>query len=211
MCDVHSYMSWTHIPDIDANMSSADYNPFGANKQQPLGKVSVNLPTDDGLCRNNGWFEPGQPSRSSKTGGLQGDQFVKHSKSHAKWYGLHFNQDRLTGSAGRESTYACNQAAALSRCPSKVQQGMQTHLKGLQNEQTKGKSAGKVGAATEELQYLMNFRTSITDFAFVSMANVTLVRRDACEVRPETGYAVSLTSSSSGLAHPVSGLCVEES
>ena len=70
---------------------------------------------------------------------------------------------------------------------------MQTHLKGLQNEQAKGKSAGKVGAATEELQYLMNFRTSITDFAFVSMANVTLVRRDACEVRPETGYAVSLT------------------
>ena len=54
----------------------------------------------------------------------------------------------------------------------------------LQSEQTKGKSAGKLGTATEELQYLMNFNTSITqcmvkamehlaDFAFISM---TLVR-----------------------------------
>ena len=52
------------------------------------------------------------------------------------------------------------------------------------------KSAGKVGAATEELQHLMNFSTSVTqcvakamehlsDFAFVSMANMTLVRRDS--------------------------------
>ena len=50
--------------------------------------------------------------------------------------------------------------------------------------------AGKVGAATKELQYLMNFNASITqcmaeamehlsEFAFVSMANVTLVRRDS--------------------------------
>ena len=35
---------------------------------------------------------PGYPSRSSETGGLHRDQFVKHSKSHAKWYGLHPNK-----------------------------------------------------------------------------------------------------------------------
>ena len=67
---------------------------------------------------------------------------------------------------------------------------MQSQLKVLQSEQTKGKSAGKVGAATEELQYLMNFYASITQcmakamehvsgFAFVSMANVTLVRQNS--------------------------------
>ena len=56
----------------------------------------------------------------------------------------------------------------------------------LQSKQTKGKSASKVGATTKELQYLKNFSASITqcmakamtghlsDFAFVSMANVTL-------------------------------------
>ena len=47
--------------------------------------------------QGNGRSEPdtkGYPSKSSETGGLQRDQFVKHSKSHAKWYGLHPNQDR---------------------------------------------------------------------------------------------------------------------
>ena len=67
---------------------------------------------------------------------------------------------------------------------------MQPQLKVLQSKQTKGKSAGKVGTATEELQYLMNFKATITqcmskamehlsDFTFVSMVNVTLVRRDS--------------------------------
>ena len=39
---------------------------------------------------------------------------------------------------------------------------MQTQVRILQSEQTEGMSAGKVGAATEEFQYLMNFSTSIT-------------------------------------------------
>ena len=82
--------------------------------------------------------------------------------------------------------------------PSKVQQGIQTQLKVLQSEQAKGKSAGKVGAAREELQSLMNFSTSITqcvakamehvsDFAFVSIVNVTLDRRDSYLVHVKSG------------------------
>ena len=47
MRGVCSYMGWTHIPESDANTSSADDNPFAAPKQQPVGKMSVNLPTDD--------------------------------------------------------------------------------------------------------------------------------------------------------------------
>ena len=77
-------------------------NSFAAPKQQPVGKVSVNLPTDYWLCRKmeslSLTLTQGYLSRSSETGGLQRDQFVKHSKSHAKWYGLHPNQDRLAGS-----------------------------------------------------------------------------------------------------------------
>ena len=48
-CGVHSYMGWTHIPNIAA--SSAEDNPFAAPKQQPVGKVGVNLPTEGWLCR----------------------------------------------------------------------------------------------------------------------------------------------------------------
>ena len=76
-----------------------------------MGKVSVSLPTEDWLCRKmDGWnltLTQGYPSRSSETRGLQRDQFVKHSKSHAKWYGLHPNQDRLHGSL---SFWHCNSA-----------------------------------------------------------------------------------------------------
>ena len=67
---------------------------------------------------------------------------------------------------------------------------MQTQVKVLQSKQSKGKSADRVGAATEEFQYLMYFSTSITQclakamahlsfFAFVSMANVTLISRNS--------------------------------
>ena len=48
MHGIRSYMSWTHIPDMDSDMSSAEDNPFA--KQQPLGKISFNLSTDDWLC-----------------------------------------------------------------------------------------------------------------------------------------------------------------
>ena len=75
---------------------------------------------------------------------------------------------------------------------------MQTQIRTLQAEQTKGKLAGKVGAATEELQYLMNFSTSITQcvakamehlsyFTFVSMANLTLSRRDSYLAHVKSG------------------------
>ena len=85
--------------------------------------------------------------------------------------------------------YFCNQAAGLSWCSNKVQQGMSSQLNILQSGHSKGKSADKVSGATEELQYLMSFNSSITqcmgktmehfsDFAFVSMYNFTLARRD---------------------------------
>ena len=75
---------------------------------------------------------------------------------------------------------------------------MQTQLHVLQSEQAKGKSTGKIGAVTEELQYLKNLNTSITqcvakamehlsDFTFVSMANLTLCRRDSYLAHVKSG------------------------
>ena len=84
----------------------------------------------------------------------------------------------------------CNQAAGFSRCLSKVQQDLSSQLKIIQAQHSKGKSADKVGSATEELQYLLYFNSSISqcmaktmehlsDFAFVSMYHCTLIRRDS--------------------------------
>ena len=74
MSGVRSFMGWTHIPEVDSTLSSSEDNLFAAPKQQPTGKTSVNLPTDDRL---NLTLVQGYPSRSSKAGGLQRDQFVK--------------------------------------------------------------------------------------------------------------------------------------
>ena len=50
MSGVRSFMGWTHIPEVDSALLSSEDNPFAAPKQQPAGKTSVNLPTDDWLC-----------------------------------------------------------------------------------------------------------------------------------------------------------------
>ena len=51
MGGIRCYMGWSHIPDIDSTSSNAEDNPFSTPKQQPAGKISVNLPTNDWLCR----------------------------------------------------------------------------------------------------------------------------------------------------------------
>ena len=67
---------------------------------------------------------------------------------------------------------------------------MQSELKAIKAKLTKGKSSGKLSHAADELQFLMNFNSSITqsmaktlehlsDFLFVTVANTTLIRRDA--------------------------------
>ena len=74
---------------------------------------------------------------------------------------------------------------------------MQTQLNILRSE-SKGKSSTKVSAATDELQYLMDFKASITqaatktmehltEFVFISMGNLTLARRDAYLNHLKTG------------------------
>ena len=92
--------------------------------------------------------------------------------------------------SAREASITCNQAAAFNRCIYKVQDNMQTQLKVVKSELSKGKSSERVSQAASELQFLLNFNSSIThamanrlehltDFVFVTVANTTLIRRDA--------------------------------
>ena len=91
--------------------------------------------------------------------------------------------------SARESSIICNQAAGFNRCLLKVQQNMHTQLRTIRTE-SKGKTPGKVSAATDELQFLLDFNSSVcqamakamehlTDFVFINMANTTLLRRDS--------------------------------
>ena len=90
---IRSFMGWNHTPDIDNASSSTDDNPFAESKQQPLGRISAKLPTDEWLCKKmdklNITLVEGYPSGASEAGGLQKDQFVKVGRSQSKWCGLH--------------------------------------------------------------------------------------------------------------------------
>ena len=238
---IRSYMGWNQIPDIESTAATGDDNPFAGPRSQPVGKVSVRLPTDDWLCNKmaklNVTLVEGYPSRSSEAGGLLRDQFVRPPKSQSKWYGLfsdqktsattrdsvtswstdpsklnssysriaraagitatpppsrqitHDNLRRWEKSAHEASTY-CNQAAGFYRCLLKVQDNMHNQLKSIRAELNKGKCSSKVSNVVEELQYLTEFNSSISqamaktmehlsDFVFVTVANSTLARRDA--------------------------------
>ena len=88
-----------------------------------------------------------------------------------------------------EATVICNQAAGFNRCMFKVQQDMNSQLKTVRLE-SKGKGSTKSSEALDELHHLMGLNSSITqsaakamehltEFVFVTMGNLTLVRRDA--------------------------------
>ena len=99
-----------------------------------------------------------------------------------------FSQDTLRRweRAFREQSVMCNQAAGLSRCLTEVQDSMVTHFKTLRVD----KAAERTQQAVEELEYLVTFNRSISqamqhtmqdlsEGVFISMANLTLARRDS--------------------------------
>ena len=135
----------------------------------------------------------GYPSRGSEAGGLAKDVFLRPARSQSKWYGLHTDPKR----SAREASVICNQAASFNRCLFRVQQNMKDQLKTLKAE-NKGKGSAKVSTAADELHYLLDFNSSITqaaaksmehlsEFVFITMGNLTLVRRDAYLSHLRTG------------------------
>ena len=243
-------MGWTHIPDKDIATATADDKPFAGPKTQPTGKVSVNMPTDEWLCRKMGKLNltlvEGYTSHSSETGGLLIHQFVRPARSPAKWFSVVSDQQKSETGTGKtmsawntdaskvnstfsciaraagiastppasrqisqdnlrrceksacEASTMCNQAAGFNRCLYRVQDNMQSPLKVIRMELSKGKSSTKVSGAADKLQFLMNFNSSISqamaktlehlsDFVFVTVAKTTLARRDSYLSHLKTG------------------------
>ena len=92
-----------------------------------------------------------------------------------------------------------------------VQENMHSQLKAIRTDLNKGKCSSKVSTTVEELQYLTDFNSSISqamaktmehlsDFVFVTVANSILARRDAylshlkSGVKPDTLAALRTTS-----------------
>ena len=118
MRGIRSFMSWNHIPDTDSGATTSEDNPFAGPKLHTPGKTSVNLPTDEWLCRKmarlNITLAQGYPTRTSEAAGFLRDQFVRPPKSQQKWYGFHPNPKKdsdqtvsswRTGASRLNSTY----------------------------------------------------------------------------------------------------------
>ena len=51
MRGIRSYMGWSNIPDMDSSNTVSGDNPFSSLKVPVPGKVSVQMPTEDWLCK----------------------------------------------------------------------------------------------------------------------------------------------------------------
>ena len=50
MRGIRSFMGWSHVPDVDSSNPSDD-NPFAGRKTPAPSKVSVQMPTEEWLCK----------------------------------------------------------------------------------------------------------------------------------------------------------------
>ena len=89
MRGIHSFMGWTHVPDVYSSNPSDD-NPFAGPKVPGPSKVSVQKPTEEWLCKKlnklNLTLVEGYPSQTAEASSL--DHFLRPPRSQSKWYGL---------------------------------------------------------------------------------------------------------------------------
>ena len=82
MSGIRSFMGWSHVPDVDSSNPSDD-NPFAGPKAPVPNKVSVQMPTEEWLCKKlnrlNLTLVEGYPSRTAEAGHLTG-QFFETAK-----------------------------------------------------------------------------------------------------------------------------------
>ena len=111
-------MGWTHIPDLEYTSTSRTDNPWAGHRAQPVGKVSVDLPPEDWLCRKletlNLVLIEGYPSKSSEPGGLHVDHFLRPPKSQSRWYGIHPAEPKDPLRPGKSVNKWPNDAAKLN-------------------------------------------------------------------------------------------------
>ena len=115
---VRAFMGWNHIPDLEYTPTSRSDNPWVGHWAQPVGKVSIDLPPEDWLCKKlenlNLVLIEGYPSKSTEPGGLHVDQYLRPPKSQTRWYGIHPAENKDITRPGKYVTSWPNDAAKLN-------------------------------------------------------------------------------------------------
>ena len=88
MRGIRLFMGWSNIPDMDSATTGSDDNPFSGPKVSVPGKISVQMPTEDWLCKKlsklNATLVEGYLSPSSEASDLMVGQFLRPAKSQSK-------------------------------------------------------------------------------------------------------------------------------
>ena len=119
MSGISSYMGCSNIPEMDSATTGSEDNPFSGPKSSIPGKVSVQVPTEEWLCKKpsklNVTLVEGYPSRSSEASGLMMDQFLRPAKSQSKWYGLSSDHKADPTAVSSWSADTCKLNSSYSR------------------------------------------------------------------------------------------------
>ena len=87
---VRQFMGWSEVPEF-VPASSREDNPFLAEKPLGSGRLNIQLPVDEYLCRRmdavNRTVATGYPTKASDTAGLARNRLVKNP-SIGNWYGM---------------------------------------------------------------------------------------------------------------------------
>ena len=104
---------------MNTSSNQSDDNPIAGPKTPVPGKVSVQMPTEEWLCRKlsklNITLVEGYPSCSSEAGGLLKDQFLRPANSQSKWYRLFSDQKVNPSAVSSWGTDACKLNSSYSR------------------------------------------------------------------------------------------------
>ena len=123
MRGIRSSMDWSNIPEMDSSNTASDDNHFSGPKVPVPEKVSVQMPTEEWLCRKlsklNLTLVEGYPSHCSEAGGLMRDQFLRPAKSQSPAYTGSSKNVSATGLAGefREIRAGAQTGLRLCRLP----------------------------------------------------------------------------------------------
>ena len=94
LSEEQTYRDTAKVPDDD--------NPFASPRQNSTGKISVNFPTSEWLCKKlerlNITLAEGYTSKPSEASGLQCDQFIKTPRLQSEWYVLHSDKESICSS-----------------------------------------------------------------------------------------------------------------
>lgn len=109
MSSVRSLMGWTDVPEFESTSAADDQPWLQPSNGTSQGKISVNLPVDEHLCRKMEQLQvtlaEGYPTKTTEPAPLTKGQFVR-APPRQKWYGMYQKPEVVTKNPSRVKVWS---------------------------------------------------------------------------------------------------------